>query len=211
MVIQRGLPTFQKMYASSLLSIYVNNNRAISFGDAAGTLHGNWVHENALSSSDKRLKRDIEPLHDTLRRLQEGFSSQSESATAAAASTSPADWVLRELRPVSFRPKNDPSGPRRFGFIADELEKVLPSIVVMDNDEARMRRVRMLDFIALIVEGMQSHQRMLLTLGEKQEEKAAQQLKVEERLDRIEHVLERLSARVDSCCVAAPPSECVVV
>ncbi|CAK9010054.1 unnamed protein product, partial [Durusdinium trenchii] len=39
-------------------------------------------------------------------------------------------WVLRQLRPVSFKFKNGPEAKySRYGFIAQELQEVLPSVV----------------------------------------------------------------------------------
>jgi len=39
-------------------------------------------------------------------------------------------WVLRQLRPVSFNFKSgDEAKQVRFGFIADEMETVLPQVV----------------------------------------------------------------------------------
>jgi hypothetical protein len=39
---------------------------------------------------------------------------------------------LMELRPVTFHYKTHPDGPLQFGLIAEEVEKVMPELVVMD-------------------------------------------------------------------------------
>ena len=45
------------------------------------------------------------------------------------ATEQPSSWVLRELRPVSYRLKEGPdSKSLRYGFVAQELDKVLPAV-----------------------------------------------------------------------------------
>ena len=43
-----------------------------------------------------------------------------------------ASSCLMELRPVTFRYKTQPDGPRHFGLIAEEVEQVMPELVVRD-------------------------------------------------------------------------------
>jgi hypothetical protein len=65
------------------------------------------------TSSDRRLKQDIEPLAATDK--------------------------LMQMNPVSYNWKADPDGPRSMGFIAQEMEELCPDAVSTDNtDEAMM-------------------------------------------------------------------------
>jgi hypothetical protein len=97
----------------------------MSLTSTGGTLHGVWVSDNTISSSDRRLKKDISPL------LTELLSVPDEQETDAA--SEPSAWLLRQLRPVSFvrtsQAKKEGKPRREYGFIAQELEKLLPDIV----------------------------------------------------------------------------------
>jgi hypothetical protein len=64
--------------------------------------------------------------------------------------------TLRELRPVSFKYKNTPEAKySRFGFIAQEIEKVMPD-VVHTNPKDGFKYVTLQDLIAVITLGLQS-------------------------------------------------------
>jgi hypothetical protein len=77
-------------------------------------LHGQWHVDSPISSSDRRLKKDIRPIDDDFARGD-------------------LDWVLRELRPVSYQFINgSESKYTRFGFVADELKEILPDVVRED-------------------------------------------------------------------------------
>jgi hypothetical protein len=116
----------------------------ITASDAGtGHLHGTWTADSSISTSDRRLKKDIEPLERTIE----------HSA------------VLRELRPVSFVMKDDGgihTNKRRYGFIAQELERVLPDIVfALDNDT---KAVAYQDLIAVLTLAIQEQDARLGTL-----------------------------------------------
>ena len=105
-------------------------------------MHGSWLADVHLTTSDRRLKTHITPLH---QKMAEEMDSQEmangtlaeSNATATIDADVPYDekssavtWVLRELRPVSFSFKQGPESKfDRYGFVAQELEKVLPNVV----------------------------------------------------------------------------------
>eukprot|EP00913_Durusdinium_trenchii_P014476 g13580.t1 len=92
--------------------------RGIGTWGNGGHLHGTWTADNAVSTSDRRLKKSIIPLYEAMK-----GQGQSEEAEGVS-------WVLRQLRPVSFKFKNGPEAKySRYGFIAQELQEVLPSVV----------------------------------------------------------------------------------
>merc|ERR1719421_167828 len=99
--------------------------RSLAMSSTGGTLHGVWVADYTITSSDRRLKQDVSPL------LTDLLDVPDEQETDAA--SEPSAWLLRQLRPVSFvRTKNvkQEGKPRReYGFIAQELERLLPDIV----------------------------------------------------------------------------------
>merc|ERR1719502_875877 len=75
----------------------------------AGVLHGSWLSDHAITSSDRRLKTDIIPLHQTLLSRMSQVQGEKVKDVASRAGglkkktrREAVDWVLRELRPVSF-------------------------------------------------------------------------------------------------------------
>ena len=107
--------------------------------DGTGTLHGTWSSEGVITVSDKRLKSSITPL----KRLVSD--------------------KLRDLRPVSFLLSNDPSKNRRYGFIAQELERTFPEVVV---DDGQSKAVLYQDLIAVLTVAVQEHQEAIEELRE---------------------------------------------
>jgi hypothetical protein len=67
------------------------------------------------------------------------------------------NWLLRELRPVSYNLKTGSENKRvRFGFIADELEQVLPQVVRTKEDTPEKRKgVVYPDLIAVLTSMVQ--------------------------------------------------------
>jgi hypothetical protein len=72
------------------------------------------------------------------------------------------DWVLRELRPVSFTFRQGADtksmnrhSQQRFGFVAQEVEKVMPDLV---TDTGATKSMMYQDFIAMITLATQDHQ-----------------------------------------------------
>lgn len=115
---------------SNTLETVVGGNKAMSMTNSGGTLHGMWYADTVISVSDRRLKDKITPLETTVgenRKLRQKASAQREKDDASESSLS---WVLRQLRPVSYNFKRGIDAKNmRFGFIADEVEQVLPQIV----------------------------------------------------------------------------------
>mmetsp|Transcript_9998 Transcript_9998/g.21362 ORF Transcript_9998/g.21362 Transcript_9998/m.21362 type:complete len:466 (-) Transcript_9998:145-1542(-) len=93
--------------------------RSIRATSSGGSLHGVWLADGAISTSDRRLKSEVTELVRTLSRGERKAPDEKRSA----------GWVLRELRPVSFTFKEERSQGLRFGFIADEIACILPELV----------------------------------------------------------------------------------
>jgi len=125
--------------ASGSLKATVGGNTAMTLTGTGGTLHGTWYSDTVISVSDRRLKDNIAPLSKMLRKNFEDLGADSSGAGDGApappggppaATASTFGWVLRQLRPVSYNFKTgSDSKNMRFGFIADEIEKVLPQVV----------------------------------------------------------------------------------
>jgi hypothetical protein len=63
---------------------------------------------------------------------QVGLQGSSERFKTAIEPMGSVTAKIEALRPVSFRYKSDPHGPRQFGLIAEEVAKVYPELVVRD-------------------------------------------------------------------------------
>lgn len=210
---------------NSKYEVSVAGARGISIKPTGGgTLHGTWTADNAVTSSDRRLKKSIMPLYRAIseaadsspksRASREAAASQlrggvaqqttqqlqpQQQQLAAGASRSPGSeraaavgWVLRELRPVSFNFKDGPEAKySRYGFIAQELQQVLPGVVRGSGEEHL--KVVYQDLIALLTLAAQVLQDKVNQLSDalqKQEETSAALFKYLRELDaKVERVL----------------------
>jgi hypothetical protein len=68
---------------------------------------------------------------------------------------------LWQLRPVTFRYKQDPQGERQYGLIAEQVAKVYPELVVR-GDKGEIESVQYRELIPLMLNEMQ-HQQAALT------------------------------------------------
>merc|ERR1719310_1976205 len=132
---------------------------------------------------------------------------QSPAETPALPSTSkqqqdpPIGWLLRELRPVSFKLKSGPEAKYlKFGFIAQELETVFPNLVRNIGGEAGSeegtKAIATQDLIAVLTLALQSLQKELekqrewmLREIEEQKQLASPIEEIRMRMDRIERAV----------------------
>ncbi len=87
------------------LAVYTKNELVVQGGDLV--VRDNIKAKNHTSTSDQRLKQNIEPLASSLSKLT-------------------------QLRGVSFKWKDDPQD-NQIGLVAQEVEKILPEIVSTDS------------------------------------------------------------------------------
>jgi hypothetical protein len=184
---------------SNTLEVYVKGNRALSLESDGGILHGSWTSNAPLVTSDRRMKKDIVPLQRTLRGAMSNMMASTQLSSSAARSpivgkdegaslrgkieqpqapqaegsagqSDGALWLLRQLRPVSYSfRKGAESKYMRFGFIADELESVVPQVVrnVGGSKEfADQKAVVYQDLIALLAAALQEQQKRTEVLKE---------------------------------------------
>jgi hypothetical protein len=172
-----NLNTYARVSGSgSDIEFYVSSSRAITLEQDGGILHGSWNADAPLVTSDRRLKKDILPLQRTIRdairnagpgKADEGINflggggeamQNVTRRTAPTASSDGALWLLRQLRPVSYSfKKGAESKYMRFGFIADELESVVPQVVrTVDKREVTdQKAVVYQDLIAVLAAASQ--------------------------------------------------------
>jgi hypothetical protein len=170
------------------IEVHAGGVKSATFESDGGILHGSWSVESALVTSDRRLKTNIMPLQRTLREvvLPRGEQKTSDLASSQGQRGDGALWLLRQLRPVSYSfRKGADSKSMRFGFIADELDSVVPEVVRRpgDREVSDQKAVVYQDLIALLAAASQSQQTMIET----------QKSELEQQRKMLETVLEKLT------------------
>jgi hypothetical protein len=176
---------------------YNGGSVGLSTSSTGGNLHGIWSSDNVVSASDRRLKRDILPLDETIRaqmRKARPDAVAQTSADAGSESSQAVSWLLRELRPVSFTFRRGPESKfTRYGFVAQELERVLPTVVREKDD---YKHVQYQDVIALLTLTAQSQQDRLDSLEREVLLEQQQRKLLQARLEKLERLIaELLDAR----------------
>lgn len=91
---------------------------------------------------------------------------------------------LMELRPVTFHYKSQPDGPLQFGLIAEEVDKVMPELVVRDAS-GQIETVAYHELPAMLLNEMQKQQATI----------KAQQAKIDDQTREIAALKAQLAAR----------------
>jgi hypothetical protein len=188
------------------LVVKVGTNQAMTMTSSGGTLHGTWTADNAITTSDRRKKFDINPLKKELIRISREMlpvggrkakrALTSQETGAANKDENAVMDVLQELRPVSFKYKQAAESKySRFGFIAQEIEEVFPSIVHRDAADG-MLSLRLDDLIAVITLGIQSMDQRVWHLDGKlsdlKKKVDTNYLQASDRMKTIETVIRKL-------------------
>jgi len=106
---------------------------------------------------------------------------------------------LYHLRPVTFRYKQDPQGPRQYGLIAEEVAKVYPELVTKGVD-GKVEAVQYHELIPMLLNEVERQQQALgaqaqqlsaqsqelAELKAQNEEQRAQNVALAARLERLE-------------------------
>merc|ERR1711896_86455 len=186
------------------VTVYVGGSRSATFETDGGILHGSWNVESSLVTSDRRLKSNIMPLQRTLRDVilprgekkapaaggaGTGLATTGALAGGKKGAGDGAIWLLRQLRPVSYSfRKGMDSKYMRFGFIADELESVVPEVVRRPGDKevTDQKAVVYQDLIALLAAASQSQQKLIEQQQNRVEQLEAMQLRMMEKILKLE-------------------------
>lgn len=164
------LATATNLYRFGANSFIPLTDNAISCG-----INGNaWLNVQSYAfttSSDSRLKKDIAPLHYGLQ-------------------------TLLHLSPVSYKWIEKPYLGKRLGFIAQDVQKVMPEVVQSSTIEVdpetgekkevptKYLSVNYIDIIPVVVKGVQEQQEMIDSLQKENRE-------LKQRLQRLEKLLEK--------------------
>jgi len=190
----------------SELRFHVGGNKRMSISSTGGTLHGTWASESIISASDRRLKRRIEPLDRALASAspaEHGEPSQQGAMPGRGPGKGPAtprergvDWLLRELRPVSYRFRDGPDAKiARYGFVAQELERLMPNLVRTHKEE---KHVVYQDLIALLTLASQVQQGRLEQLEFRTRERRERLKGQASLLKKLTQAVSSLAARITS-------------
>jgi hypothetical protein len=183
-------------YSETDIKFYAQAQLAMTATVDGGMLHGAWSAEATVTTSDRRLKTSIEPLYRTIAARANSVGTQAtqdkpgESSSEASdkGESPPIDWLLRELRPVSFRLKRGPEAKYlKFGFIAQELESVFPNLVRSVGDDDT-KAVAIQDLIAVLTLAFQSLQKQYETQQQEMDDQHT-------RLHRLEQLVQAHQAR----------------
>lgn len=124
-------------------------------GYVTGYLHGTWHSDATITTSDRRLKTSIQPLYKTLQQQAK----DKLDGSGKSVQGQEVNWLLRELRPVSFHLKRGPEAKHlKFGFIAQELESVFPNLV-RKSGEDQTYSIATQDLIAVLTLAVQNLQK----------------------------------------------------
>ncbi len=146
-----------------------------------------YAATGTINTSDKRLKRDIEP-------VGEGLS------------------FINQLEPVKYRWKDQDQSKIYYGFLAQDVEAVAPErdLAMIDHDEESDRYgLRYTEFIAPIVQAikelyekwlatdevLETHEREIQSLKEQNQRLEEINTRLMKRLDQIESQLEKTPSK----------------
>lgn len=184
------------VYTSSqdLIEFYMNTYRTMSIGyvgtTGGGSLHGVWYADHMVHTSDRRLKTNIRPLIKSL--------TQASGEATGVPAEDGAAWVLRELRPVSFRFKYGAEAKlERYGFIADEVQRAIPA-VVRESPATGVKGIAYQDLLAVFAAALQSMERRVEGSGVRTREHDSRLAALEEKLQRIEEAVARQTDAMDA-------------
>src|SRR5262249_16124863 len=88
---------------------------------------------------------------------------------------------LYHLRPVTFRYKQDPQGPRQYGLIAEEVAKVYPELVVRGS-KGEVESVQYQELIPMLLNEVQHQQQKLAAQARQVAELQAQNARLQAAL-----------------------------
>jgi hypothetical protein len=101
--------------------------------------YGNIYASNVTARSDLRKKTNITTIEDSLEKIQ-------------------------QMRGVYYNKKDDPSKTRSLGFIAQDLESVLPEVVDTNATDEGYKSVSYGNITAVLIEGMKSQQSTIASM-----------------------------------------------
>lgn len=164
-----------------------------------GELHGTWTAESIISASDRRLKREILPLANSLpQALNDARTRETPTASRLLQALNPVRWHGSDLE---VRLESHKAQDSKILFQADEVEKVFPHLIrqgsgVTPTSEANVGKgVLYQDFVALLMLAAQERQRRLIQHEAEENEENLRIQQQEELIDVLEKQVRSLRKR----------------
>ena len=124
-------------------TLSIKSDALVMLKNGNTTFSGTVTATVVAPTSDARLKRNIAPLKNSIE-------------------------ALMKLKPVSYEKKNSLTSTdyniKENGFIAQELQKVMPSLVVMGTDKDKLLSVNYTAIIPVLTQAIQEQQKQIAEL-----------------------------------------------
>jgi hypothetical protein len=102
---------------------------------------------------------------------------------------------LMQLRPVTFKLKNDPTRAKQFGLIAEEVAKVYPELVIRSED-GRINGVRYEEIVPMLLNVARQQRRTLAAQDERAKSQAARIEALYSQIEKANSRTQELEAQV---------------
>jgi len=165
---------------ASELQFKTGTAKPIALTATGGSLHGTWMSESIISASDRRLKREVRPLLESLR----GTTSQLAGRQKTQAQKGVAS-LLETLVPSDEASADDGRPDLRLEA-SDKAAEALPGVV---REAAGKRGISYQDLIAVITMAAKERQQRLDAL---EEQEAAENAQYSEQEDLIQVLLQQV-------------------
>lgn len=109
------------------LSVVGSSHTSMHISNDGGQLLGTWNADEVVTQSESRIKRNVRPLSEELRSSSAAGGRQ--QGNTHRPNRSPISDLLKQLEPVAYKFATDGESPVRFGFIADQVDQVLPQVI----------------------------------------------------------------------------------
>jgi endosialidase-like protein len=101
---------------------------------------------------------------------------------------------LLQLRPVTWNWKDKPDQGRQLGLIAQEVEPVLPELVITDKDADQTKALNYVGLVPVTIKAIQEQQAQIEEQQKRISDQQEQILKQEEENQRLEERLATVEA-----------------
>lgn len=157
------------------------NAQTIKLMTSGGYLHGQWSTESIISASDRRLKRSVVPLYETLLGTRRQLAGGSAEVARDAASN-----ILQHLQPnvLSMTDEAASTTAPKYALSTEDVKRALPDLVRTTGTGGE--GINYQDLIAVIALATKERQEKLNA----HEEAEAAELRVIERQDALLHLME---------------------
>jgi hypothetical protein len=146
-------------------------NGGMFFSDPNGfTFDGVVKAQMFMQISSRRFKDDVKPIEEPLEKIS-------------------------KLQGVRFTWNEAKGGRKDIGFIAEDVAKVIPEVVAMEDDGKNARGVNYDHLVAVAIEGIKAQQTQIQTLEREKAELKSSLETLQTRLDRLSRQMEALANR----------------